>query len=102
MLPSQIERDDVRVTAVINEASLITIKHRVDAQWEELIVEELLDRLLFFVFLSQIVQIEEVGQPVVVVVRAAHIALLLADDLAQVFHQEGASWDLFDGHQAPH
>ena len=102
VLPGQVERDHVRITAVIDEPSLITVEHRVDAEWEELVVEELLNSLLFIVLLAQIIQVEQVAQPVVIIIGAAHVALLLAHDLAQVLHQEGACRDLVDGDQAPH
>ena len=102
VLPSQVEGHHVRIAAVIYEPSLVTVEHRVDAKWEELVMEELLDRLLFVVVLAQIVQVKQVRQPVIIVVGAAHIALLLAHDLAQVLHEEGARGDFVDGDQAPH
>ena len=60
VLPSQVEGHHVRIAAVIYEPSLVTVEHRVDAEWEELVMEQLLDRLLFLVVLAQIVQVKQV------------------------------------------
>ena len=60
VLPSQVEGHHVRIAAVIYEPCLVTVEHRIDAEWEELVMEQLLDRLLFLVVLAQIVQVKQV------------------------------------------
>jgi DNA segregation ATPase FtsK/SpoIIIE-like protein len=101
-LARKIERLHVGIAAVIDEPGLVAIEHRVEAQGEKLVVVNLLNNLLSLVALTEVIQVEQVRKAIIVVVGASHVALLLGDDLSQVFHQESASWDFLHRNQTPH
>ena len=101
-LSSQIEGLHIRVTAVVDEASLVAVEHAVQAEREELVVVRLLDQLFPLLALARVVHVEEVRKTVRVVVSASHVTLLLRHDLTLVLHQEGTRWDVLQCHQSPH
>ena len=87
---------------MIDKTSLVSVEHSIDTEWKELVVEHLLDDFLTFIFLGEIIEIEEIGQAIVIIVRAPHITLLLTHDFTKVLHHECTCWDLLHGDQAPH
>ena len=101
-LPCQVEWDNIRVTTVIDKASLVTIKHAVEAQWKELAEVNFLNNLLPLVSLGWIVEIEQVRKTICIVICTPHVALLLAHNFTKVLHEESASWNFFHRNETPH
>ena len=101
-LPSEIEGDNVGIAAMIDESSLVAIKHAIEAQWEKLVKVDLLNDLLPFISLRRVVKIEEIGKATCIIVCASHITLLFGHNLTQILHQEGASRYLLQRNETPH
>lgn len=87
---------------MVNKSRLIPIEHRVETQWEELVLIRSLDRLLPVFVYQHIVHVEEIGKALLVVVSPAHVALLLGDHLPNVLENERSDWYLFHGEKTPH
>ena len=71
---------------MVNKTCLIAVEHTIKAEREELIIVGLLDNLLTLIVIAEIVQIEQVGETIGVVIGTTHISLLLRYNFAQVFH----------------
>ena len=87
---------------MINKASLVTIKHAIEAQREELAEVNFLNNLLPLVSLGWIVEIEQVRKTICIVICTPHIALLFAHNFTKVLHEESASWNFFHCNETPH
>lgn len=99
---ADIERLDVRVAAVVDEARLVAVEHGVDAQREELLAVAFLNLLLLLLLVKGVVHVEQVADPVCVVEGAPHVRLLLSHYFAAVLHYIGSLWNLFQSREAPH
>lgn len=87
---------------MIDEARLVTVKHGVKAEGEELILVCGLDCLLAMFVHEYVVHIEEVGETFLIVVSSPHVPLFLRHHLSDILQNKRANRDLLHGEEAPH
>lgn len=98
----EVERLHIWVAAVVDKSCLVTIKHCVQTQWEELVRVGFLDGLLFVIIGLQVIHVKQVREPVRVVVGSSHVAVFFGNNFADVLHEESASRDVLKREEAPH
>jgi len=63
----EVERLHIWVAAVVDKSCLVTVKHSVQTQWEELVRVGFLDGLLFVIIGLQVVHVKQVRKTVRIV-----------------------------------
>ena len=89
-LASQVKGLHVGFTRVVDESSLIAVKHTVNTEWEELVVVSLLDELFALLGRQWIVHVKQIGESFCIIVSASHVTVLLCHDFPAVLHDERA------------
>lgn len=97
-----VEGAKVWVATVVDEATFVAEMGRVDTKREEIIVRHLLDAHVVLIVFINVVHVEEVTHAELVIISASFVSVLRCQDLPNIFDDEGAGWDRFQGEKAPH
>lgn len=87
---------------MVNKPRLVAVEHAVEAEREKLAPVALLNQLLTLLLILRIIHIEQVAQPIVIVVATSHIALFFCYDFSTVLHYESTLGNFLHRNQAPH
>ncbi len=87
---------------MINKPRLVAVEHAVEAEREKLTSVALLNQLLALLLILRIIHIEQVAQPIVIVVATSHVALFFCYDFPTVLHYESTLRNVLHRNQAPH
>ena len=87
---------------MINEPRLVAVEHAVEAEREKLAPVALLNELLALLLILRIIHIEQVAQPIIIVVATSHVALFFCYDFPTVLHYESTLRNVLHRNQAPH
>ena len=104
ILASDVERLDVRLATVVDEAGLVAVELGVQTQREELVFISLLNGVLLasVVVDRHVVHVKQVGETLRVIKCSTHVALLFRDHFAGILHDKSTCRNVFKCNYAPH
>ena len=87
---------------MVNEPRLVAVEHAVEAEREKLAPVAFLNQLLALLLTLGIIHIEQIAQPIIIVVATSHVALFFCYDFSTVLHYESTLGNVLHRNQAPH